>query len=226
MVNICDLIKQLKDLYDSKEKITFKLPAYEVFHERLTTFIYENHFEKTKEWEIISGNLLYKSSQYMIRSEADNILLNLELLKRKVLANENEDFWSYIHSMIAQVSRGKYSAGYYADAVESAFKEINIRIKKLYIKYRNEERDGKDLMLKTFSPNDPLLTFEELRAVSGKNVQEGYMYIFAGAIQGIRNPKAHDNMNIAREDAIKRLVFASLLMDKVDEALLFSKLTE
>jgi len=82
------------------------------------------------------------------------------------------------------------------------------------------------LMLKTFSPNDPLLTFEELRAVSGKNVQEGYMYIFAGAIQGIRNPKAHDNMNIAREDAIKRLVFASLLMDKVDEALLFSKLTE
>ena len=79
MVNICDLIKQLKDLYDSKEKITFKLPAYEVFHERLTTFIYENHFEKTKEWEIISGNLLYKSSQYMIRSEADNILLNLLL---------------------------------------------------------------------------------------------------------------------------------------------------
>ena len=148
------------------------------------------------------------------------------MLKRKVLANENEDFWSYIHSMIAQVSRGKFSAGYYADAVESAFKEINIRIKKLYIKYRNEERDGKDLMLKTFSPNDPLLTFEELRAVSGKNVQEGYMYIFAGAIQGIRNPKAHDNMNIAREDAIKRLVFASLLMDKVDEALLFSKLTE
>ena len=80
-------------------------------------------------------------------------------------------------------------------------------------------------MLKTFSPNDPLLTFEELRAVSGKIVQEGYMYIFAGAIQGIRNPKAHDNMNIAREDAIKRLVFASLLMDTVDEALLFSKIT-
>lgn len=226
MVNICDLIKQLKDLYDSKGKITFRLPAYEVFHESLITFIYENHFEKTKEWEIISDNLLYKSSQYMIRSEADNILSNLELLKRKVLANENEDFWSYIHSMIAQVSRGKFSAGYYADAVESAFKEINIRIKKLYIKYRNEERDGKDLMLKTFSPNNPLLTFEDLKTQTGKNVQEGYMYIFAGAIQGIRNPKAHDNMNIAREDAIKRLVFASLLMDKLDEALLFSKLTE
>lgn len=65
--------------------------------------------KKTKEWEIISGNLLYKSSQYMIRSEADNILLNLELLKQKVLANENEDFWSYIHSMIAQVCRGNFS---------------------------------------------------------------------------------------------------------------------
>jgi hypothetical protein len=43
---------------------------------------------------------------------------------------------------------------------------------------------------------------------------------------GIRNPKAHENMNIGREEAIKRLIFASLLMDKIDEALDYSQVTE
>ena len=48
------------------------------------------------------------------------------------------------------------------------------------------------------------------------------MQIFAGAMQGIRNPKAHENLSISREDAVKRLVLASLLMDKIDEAISFT----
>ena len=44
------------------------------------------------------------------------------------------------------------------------------------------------------------------------------MQIFAGAMQGIRNPKAHENLYIQKDAAIKRLILASLLMDKVDEA--------
>lgn len=81
-------------------------------------------------------------------------------------------------------------------------------------------------MRKAFSSSDPLLIFEGIDTGSGKNVQEGYMQIFAGAMQGIRNPKAHENMYISREDAVKRLVLASLLMDKIDEALQFTNLSE
>ena len=81
-------------------------------------------------------------------------------------------------------------------------------------------------MRKTFSPSDPLLVFEDLDTTSGKNVQEGYMQIFSGAIQAIRNPKAHENVYISRQDAIKRLILASLLMDKIDEALKYTGKTE
>lgn len=69
-----------------------------------------------------------------------------------------------------------------------------------------------------FSPGNPVLRFEDISTQSGKDVQAGYMQIFAGAMQGIRNPKAHENLYIQKDAAIKRLILASLLMDKVDEA--------
>lgn len=226
MVNIDNLISEMKSLYHVEGSIRFCHPAYEKFHQDLMDFIYENHFENTYEWDIISQNLVYKSTQYMTRPEGDIILIQLDSLKRRVLAKENEGFWSYIHPLIYQVSERRFHGGFYADAVESALKEVNSRIKKLYKKYRGEERDGQDLMRKAFSSSDPLLIFEGIETGSGKNVQEGYMQIFAGAMQGIRNPKAHENMYISREDAVKRLVLASLLMDKIDEALQFTNLSE
>lgn len=226
MVDIDNLIQQLKNLYKIKQDIRFDVPDYEKFQDDMEHFIYENHFENTKEWKEISNNLVYKSSQFMTRSEADTILLQLHSLKGKILAKQNEGFWSYLHPMIRNVSGDKFSQGFYADSVESAMKEVNSRVKKIYKRYRNEEKDGQDLMRKTFSPSDPLLFFEDLDTTSGKNVQEGYMQIFSGAIQAIRNPKAHENVYISRQDAIKRLILASLLMDKIDEALKYTGKTE
>ena len=77
-----------------------------------------------------------------------------------------------------------------------------------------------------FSPNNPLLTFENIETQTGKDVQIGYMNIFAGAMTGIRNPKAHENQIISKDMAIKRLIFASLLMDKIDEAISYSNIEE
>lgn len=226
MIKIDALISMVKSFYTIKESIRFDLPVYEQFHNDLLHFIYENHFENTPEWELISKNLVYKSSQYMNRTEGDTILIQLDSLKRKLLARENEGFWSYVHPQIYQVSKDKFYENFYADAVESAFKEINARIKRIYLKSRGEEKDGQDLMRQAFSPKNPVLTFESLESESGRNVQEGYMQMFAGAMQGIRNPHAHANMTISREETIKQLIFASLLMAKIDTAVQFSNLTE
>lgn len=226
MVLIDDLITEMKSLYQVQGTIRFCHPAYEKFHQDIMDFIYENHFENTSEWETISQNLIYKSNQYMDKSEGDVILVQLDLLKRRILSRQNEDFWSYIHPLIFQVSEERFHSGFYADAVESALKEVNSRVKKLYRKYRDEERDGQDLMRKAFTSSNPLLIFEGIDTENGRNVQEGYMQIFAGAMQGIRNPKAHENMYISHGDAVKRLILASLLMDKIDEAIKFTNLSE
>ena len=49
------------------------------------------------------------------------------------------------------------------------------------------------------------------------------MDIFAGAMKGIRNPNAHENTKIYRDDAIRKLMFASLLMYKIDDAVKFTE---
>ena len=45
---------------------------------------------------------------------------------------------------------------------------------------------------------------------------QGYMDRFAGVMTGIRNPKAHDNESITKEDALRKLIMISLLLFKID----------
>lgn len=136
------------------------------------------------------------------------------------------NLWNFVHVRISTVSKQKVADGHYADAVESAMKAINARVKALSIRHRNVEKDGKDLMNYAFSPNNPLLQFNSLATDTDKNIQTGYMQMFAGAMQALRNPTAHDNLYIAKEEALKQIVFASMLMDKIDEALIYTGLSE
>ena len=44
------------------------------------------------------------------------------------------------------------------------------------------------------------------------------MQVFAGAMQGIRNPTAHGNLDLPKEEATHLLFLASLLMHRLDAA--------
>lgn len=127
-------------------------------------------------------------------------------------------FWRLLHPEVRRVAQKRFEGGHFADAVEAALKEVNDRVKKIAKKLRGQELDGADLMYKVFSPNSPALLLGDLSTATGRSMQEGYMHIFAGAMTGIRNPKAHANIDIDPERAIHFLFLASLLMSKVDEA--------
>ena len=64
------------------------------------------------------------------------------------------------------------------------------------------------------NPN-PIIYLADLSNDSGKNIQDGYMYLFAGAVSGIRNPKAHENIEISLERATHLIFLLSLLMHKL-----------
>lgn len=141
---------------------------------------------------------------------------------RKLKVNGNKplelDFWSMIHPCAISIAQKKFEDGLYADAVESAFKEINKRVKEIVKNKTGEELDGADLMNKAFSLKKSIVILDDLSSETGRNIQQGYMQIFAGAMTGIRNPKAHDNITITPERAIHFIFLASLLMYKLDEA--------
>jgi uncharacterized protein (TIGR02391 family) len=127
------------------------------------------------------------------------------------------DFWSEIHPKIVSIAKSRFESAHYADAAESALKEVNSYVKDIFKRKTGKDSDGADLMFKAFSPNNPIIVLRDLSSESGKNIQQGYMQIFAGAMIGIRNPKAHDNINITENRAKHFIYLASLLMYKVDE---------
>ncbi len=144
--------------------------------------------------------------------------LNIKTISSEEIEMNNlYDFWSIIHDIIVRVAKDRFDDGYYADAAESAFKEINMTIKDIVKTKTGEELDGVSLMRKAFHPTDPVIFLSDLSSDTAKNIQDGYMQIFAGSMMGIRNPKAHGNLTINREIAIHFIFLASLLMYKLED---------
>jgi uncharacterized protein (TIGR02391 family) len=127
--------------------------------------------------------------------------------------------WPIIHPEIAKVAKSRFDSRHFADAAEAAFKLINERMKEIVGNRTGLEFDGVSLMQRAFSKDKPVLKLGDLSTVIGEDMQVGYQQIFSGAMRGIRNPKAHANVQI---DAVRSMHFislASLLMSKIDEAL-------
>lgn len=102
---------------------------------------------------------------------------------------------------IALVSQNLFEDGYYANAAEDAFVEINDRVKKLFMKVNPtalKVPDGYTAMNMVFSDNAPLVEFCDRSTETGSNIQKGYMQMLAGAMSALRNPKAHANITITK----------------------------
>lgn len=133
--------------------------------------------------------------------------------------NNSSSIWDNMHPQIISVAKGRFNDGHYADAVEAAFKEINTRVKKIYRDRTSVEKDGSKLMQAAFSIQNPIIRLGDTSTETGTNIQQGYMEMFVGAMIGIRNPQAHNNLLISKDKAIRKLHFASMLMYKIDDEL-------
>lgn len=154
---------------------------------------------------------MYGSSQslpyFHVIAEDENVYISLF----------NEKFWDMIHPKIVEVSKSRYQSNHFADCVEAAYKEVNSTVKKIYKDLTGQEKDGSDLMNKAFTISNPIIKLSDLSTDSERNIQIGYMQIFSGAMTGIRNPKAHENLTITKDRTIHLIFLASLLMHKLDE---------
>lgn len=139
------------------------------------------------------------------------------IIDRPDILENNAFLWSLLHPTLSLVSKEKFDSGFFADAVESAYKEVNKIVKQIVKDIAGDEIDGANLMNRAFSVNDPVIKLNKLANESEKNEQKGFMQIFAGVMTGIRNPQAHDNLEIERSKAIHFLFLASLLLYKLDD---------
>jgi len=125
------------------------------------------------------------------------------------------DFQFLLHPQIARHALQQYNNGHLRNAVLDSI----IAVFDLIREKTGLKDDGDALVGKAFSLKDPYLILSEIDTESGQNDQKGFMQIYKGSFQGIRNPKAHSlTHDLTPLKAAQYLVFASLLARRIDEA--------
>lgn len=207
------------DLYSALYQLTPLIPEeYHIFRDRLRDKILPN----LKTSDLISVNQF--GQQLVTPQNGINPYSFGEVIATITYLNgygnnNSSSIWDNMHPQIISVAKGRFNDGHYADAVEAAFKEINTRVKKIYRDRTSVEKDGSKLMQAAFSIQNPIIRLGDTSTETGTNIQQGYMEMFVGAMIGIRNPQAHNNLLISKNKAIRKLHFASMLMYKIDDEL-------
>jgi uncharacterized protein (TIGR02391 family) len=119
-----------------------------------------------------------------------------------------------LHAEIERAADELYRGGHYANAIEDAVKALNdlVRLRS------GQTTDGTSLMESVFSPNKPILKFNDLTDQSERDEQKGFMMMFSGAVAGLRNPRAHKLIKDDPERALEFIAFVSLLAKLLDGA--------
>jgi uncharacterized protein (TIGR02391 family) len=118
-----------------------------------------------------------------------------------------------IHPDISTVSLKLFDDGHYSQATFEAFKYLDIQVKDI----SGINESGHKLMMAAFSENTPKIKLTSLNTTSEIDEQNGYRFIFAGAMSAIRNPRGHD-INIDPIDrCLDHLSFASVLLRRLED---------
>jgi uncharacterized protein (TIGR02391 family) len=119
------------------------------------------------------------------------------------------------HPRIIETAGDLYTGGHYSQAIFEAFKSVSNEVKRR----TGQASDGQQLIATAFGGDDPPLEINSLNSTSDVDEQAGFKLISMGAMTGIRNPKAHDNIqNTDAGRPLEYLALASLLMKRVDKA--------
>lgn len=115
-----------------------------------------------------------------------------------------------LHPVIAYKIWSLFLRGEYDTAVFQAFKEVEVAVRDAG-GYTTEDY-GVNLMRQAFHPQNGKLT-DANQLPAEKDATSS---LFAGAIGLYKNPHSHRNVNIASEEAVEMIVFASSLLKIVD----------
>lgn len=136
-------------------------------------------------------------------------------LNDKAAKSEINGLLSAMHPRLVELVRDRINSGHYSDAVVTSLKEINVIVKEKVRASTGKEQDGPSLMRTAFKLEGPIIRLNSLSTQTEKDEQQGYCDLFAGAMEALRNPMSHENIELSNEDAIRKLLFVSLLMYKI-----------
>jgi len=121
-----------------------------------------------------------------------------------------------VHPDLPSKVRELFDDGHYPQATELAFKHLD---KEMQRHSGLTTESGFKLMMAAFDGANPKVKLNSLVTVSEKDEQEGFRFVFAGGMRGIRNPRAHDPGILDDPDiCLDHLSLVSLLLRRLEQA--------
>jgi uncharacterized protein (TIGR02391 family) len=119
-----------------------------------------------------------------------------------------------LHKSVVFVSKKLFTDGHYSQSIFEACKQLENTVKQK----SGLQLNGVPLMQQAFSPHNPKLKLNSMSDQSEIDEQTGFMLIYSGVMQGVRDPKGHSIINLKdREKALEYLSLISLLFRRLDE---------
>lgn len=120
-----------------------------------------------------------------------------------------------IHPDIPAEVKRLFDNGHFAQATFEALKYLDEEVQRI----SSDPDFGKSLMMRVFGGTPPKLPLNPGMTPSEQSEQEGYKFIFAGVMAGIRNPRGHKTGVVDDPDTcLDHLSLASMLIRKLEEA--------
>ncbi len=119
-----------------------------------------------------------------------------------------------IHPGLPSKVQRLFDDGHYAEATFEAMKYLEKCVRQA----SGLKEAGQSLMMKAFGLPSPRIALNGLATRSETDEQEGFKFLFAGAIMGIRNPRGHDSVSDSPQDCLDHLALASFLLRKLRAA--------
>lgn len=208
-----------KQLYDELSKLSDMLPdSMVIFRDRLKDKILPNLKLRDLQQMNPLGQMSVLPRNGINPFVLGQVIATMHYIKAYHNQGDNNGGWAYVHTSIYKSSKELFDNGHYAESVEAAFLEITVRVKDIVKEKTGEDLDGTTAMQKAFSLNKPVIQVADISTRTGKDIQQGVMELLTGSIRYIRNPKAHEKIVVDRQDAVRKLHLASLLMSEIDNA--------
>lgn len=120
-----------------------------------------------------------------------------------------------IHPDLPAEVRLLFDDGHYSQASFEAMKFLDEEVQRI----SGDSDYGRSLMMRVFGGSPPPLRLNPGMTTSEQNEQEGYKFIFAGAMQGIRNPRGHNTgVSDDTDTCLDHLSLCSMLLRKLEES--------
>lgn len=150
-----------------------------------------------------------------LRDLADEILSHGDAATRGVGDKERGADLTGLHPVVQQASAGLMRDGHHEQAVLAAFRAVEERVQAV----SGFDDTGQSLMGRAFGGMDPPVRLATSGGRLGKDEQEGFKFLFMGAMAALRNLAAHGPARQpSAQDAIEALSLASVLLRRLDLA--------